>query len=317
MRTYPKWVRKIKLIALYGGGGCIGLFVILFIVIVATGDNDKTSSVSAPESPAASAPESPAASESEHADANRDLFEALKNGTASEVKTALAAGADPNARDENTGYYAPLHLAAGGLGLEGQFYDPNPAVVKVLIEAGADPNAREKDLEDKTPLHYAALYSDNPSVIQALLDAGADPNARNKYGETPLHYVVYKESFAEDPNTSVIKALIEGGADPGARDDNGKVPFDHDAKGTLDTLLKGTIAGVVIEDTYTPYERKSLVEQSVKMVQEKGWRCDSIASFYRKDDAAGRPVLTLNCNDHRYTYEFKKDAAGFWQVFVD
>ena len=36
-----------------------------------------------------------------YADATDDLFETAKNGTASEVKVALAAGADPGARTEN------------------------------------------------------------------------------------------------------------------------------------------------------------------------------------------------------------------------
>ena len=57
MRTYPKWVRKIKLVALYGVGGCFGLFVILFIVALVMSDSDKAGSAS--ESPAASAPDDP------------------------------------------------------------------------------------------------------------------------------------------------------------------------------------------------------------------------------------------------------------------
>ena len=136
MRAYPKWVRKIKLVALYGGGGCFGLFVILVIVALVTSDNDKTGSASVSESPAASV------SESEHAGAPVNLFEAAESGTASEVKTALAAGADPNNARRDDGD-TPLHLAA--------IWNDNPSVIKALLEAGADPGARSNEYYDRTP----------------------------------------------------------------------------------------------------------------------------------------------------------------------
>ena len=46
-----------------------------------------------------------------HADATDDLFEAAESGTASEVKAALASGADPTARVGKYGA-TPLHVAA-------------------------------------------------------------------------------------------------------------------------------------------------------------------------------------------------------------
>ena len=80
-----------------------------------------------------------------HADpgVNRDLFEAARRGNASEVKAALAAGADPGAPDE---YGAtPLRWAAA--------FNPNPFVITALIEGGADPSARDDD--GKVPFDYA------------------------------------------------------------------------------------------------------------------------------------------------------------------
>ena len=59
MRAYSKWLRRIKLVALYGGGGCVGLFVILFIVALVMSNKDKTAS----ESPAASVSDSGSAPE--------------------------------------------------------------------------------------------------------------------------------------------------------------------------------------------------------------------------------------------------------------
>ena len=158
-----------------------------------------------------------------HADATDDLFKAAWHGTASEVKAALAAGADPGARENSLGD-TPLHRAARD--------NVNPAVIKALIEAGADTDAHNR--RGFTPLHKAARNS-NPSVITALIEGGADPGARGGIGGlTPLH-----AAAALTVNPSVILALIEGGADPGAPDDAGKVPFDYAKK---NEALKGTDA---------------------------------------------------------------------------
>ena len=78
-----------------------------------------------------------------HADATGDLFEAAESGTASEVKAALAAGADPGAR--NAYGATPLHLTA--------HFDSNPSVIEALLKAGADPGARDE--AGKTSFNYA------------------------------------------------------------------------------------------------------------------------------------------------------------------
>ena len=150
-----------------------------------------------------------------HADATRNLFEAALGGTASEVKAALSAGADPGARGEAGS--TPLHWAAHS--------NSNPSVIAALIEAGADPGARTEG--SATPLHTAATHNSNPSMIAALIESGADADARTEYGVTPLH-----RAAAFNDNPSVIAALIESGADPGARTEYGAL-FLQD----LDTSL--------------------------------------------------------------------------------
>ena len=192
-----------------------------------------------------------------HADATDDLFKAAWYGTASEVKAALAAGADPGAHEDSLGD-TPLHRAArdnsnpsvikalieGGADLGARnrrgftplhraARNANPSVITALIEAGADPGARG-GIGGVMPLHGAAALSINPSVIKALIEGGADPGARAKDGFTPLHFAAIKSAIP-----SVILALIEAGADPAARDDAGKTPFDY-AKNNED--LKGTDA---------------------------------------------------------------------------
>ena len=79
-----------------------------------------------------------------HADATDDLFKAAESGTASEVKAALSAGADPGAR-RGFADGTPLHAAATT--------GSNPSVITALIEAGADPAAR--DDMGFTPFDYA------------------------------------------------------------------------------------------------------------------------------------------------------------------
>ena len=77
-----------------------------------------------------------------HADATDALFEAARYGTASEVKAALSAGADPGARTE--GGRTPLHKAA---------HKSNPSMIAALIEGGVDPGARDE--YGDTPFDYA------------------------------------------------------------------------------------------------------------------------------------------------------------------
>ncbi|MDA8019750.1 MAG: ankyrin repeat domain-containing protein [Thermoanaerobaculia bacterium] len=123
----------------------------------------------------------------------------------------LAAGADPNARDDLG--YSCLHLAArsgSGTALRrlvaaGAEVDrPSPEgtalllvacegeteLVRFLTQVGADPSYVPKH-ERTSSLHNAATLGDSGSV-NALLDAGADATFRDEEGKTAYH--VAKES---------------------------------------------------------------------------------------------------------------------------
>ena len=140
---------------------------------------------------------------------NADDF--FQNATAADVSRCVAAGIDPNARDEDD--RTPLHIAVAA-----SWKNENPAVLAALLGVGADPNARDES--GMTPLHSAA-YNDISAVLAAaLLEGGADPNARDRYDGTPLHNAVWNETSA------VLSVLLGAGADPTLRDVGGDTPLD-------------------------------------------------------------------------------------------
>ena len=119
---------------------------------------------------------------------NHTLHSAAASGDLRAVKKLLAAGADPNARDE------------------------------VPFPAGDVPIAADH-LPGTTPLQEAVRWGGGLDVVEALITAGADPNARNEGGLALLHSAMFRNSPA------VVEALIAAGADPSARDEDNFARF--------------------------------------------------------------------------------------------
>jgi uncharacterized protein len=123
---------------------------------------------------------------------------AAQAGDSAQVRSLIAAGANPN--ELNEAGEGALHLAA----LNGHL-----DVVNILLEAGADANLR--DANEWTPIFKAAynheLDRGFAPVVKALIDHGGDVNARIFYGITPLMLA------AGGGEAAVCEALLDAGAD--------------------------------------------------------------------------------------------------------
>ena len=149
--------------------------------------------------------------------ANKRLWDATLSGTAADVRKAIKAGANVNARD--CGGITPLMQAA--------WKNTDTDVLKVLLEAGADVNARTKD--GWTALMWAARGNANPDVLKVLIEAGADINAKNNNGDTALMC-----ASRENTNIDVLKMLLYAGTNMNAKDND---TFDDKDSGTFDDKI--------------------------------------------------------------------------------
>ena len=102
-----------------------------------------------------------------------DLSGAVFIGDLAAVKQALTAGADPNAKDPQSGS-TMLSIAA----LMG-----HTEVVTLLLEHGAEVNAKSRD--GGTALHSAAFLG-RAETVKLLLEKGADTTLRNNMGSTAI-----------------------------------------------------------------------------------------------------------------------------------
>jgi hypothetical protein len=134
----------------------------------------------------------PTAAEQKRLDAA--LAKAVEEGTADEVSTLLAKGANPNGKtDGGQSYIVRLVIKA------------DKEKIAALLNAGADPNGGDPSF---SPLVAAAL-ADRVEIVDLLLDKGAKVNAiRPDSGGTVLH------AAAAVGHGDVVKRLLEHGADP-------------------------------------------------------------------------------------------------------
>ena len=123
------------------------------------------------------------------------LMYAALYGNADSMKRLLAAGADPNAKNDS-----------GATALMWAVYDLEKT--RLLVDHGADVNARSDNA--RTPLMIAATRYGSRPVLQLLLDHGANPSAQASglFGMmTPLSEAAYAS------DVDAMRTLISHGAD--------------------------------------------------------------------------------------------------------
>ncbi|ATD66557.1 hypothetical protein CNR27_03050 [Luteimonas chenhongjianii] len=142
--------------------------------------------------------------------AQAQFVAALRSGNTSLARELLAAGANPNATDED-----------GTPALNWLIRQGDRDAVRMLLELGADPT--RGDAKGRTALHEAAMSSD-PEWIDLLLAHGVAvdvPNTRN--GQTPL----FDALRAREPDN--IDRLLAAGARVDVRDRSGTTPLHQAA----------------------------------------------------------------------------------------
>ena len=158
------------------------------------------------------------------------LPRAVQAGDIDGVKAALAAGADPNARD-GQGWTALMYAANRGY----------PLIAAPLLAAGAEPDIRAPD--GATALFIAALHG-HAEVVSLLLDAGADGSIKGPKGRTAME-------MAELGGYREVAALLEANAaERAARE---KAEAERKAREEAERLDREAFARAKSSDTVQAY----------------------------------------------------------------
>jgi cytohesin len=119
------------------------------------------------------------------------------------ARALLAAGADPNRRDQQGLNVLSVIVSHG-----------RRDIATLLLAAGADPNAR--DSQGRTPLWWAVS---DAALTELLIASGAEVNVADRHGYTPLG------EAAANGSVDVIRALVRAGANVDAQNRHGETPM--------------------------------------------------------------------------------------------
>ncbi len=193
-------------------------------------------------------------------------------GEVAAVELVLAAGMDPNVKD-NQGI-TPLIAAAGAGQRE---------VVQLLLDGGADLNAqspervitkgkkrpRKKIKYGGTPLMHA-VRGGHADVVRLLLEKGADFNATDdKHGLTALHWAVVHNQEA------AMRVLLDKGASPGLKDRRGSTALALAAH-----YAKPEIVDVLLDRT--PPEEQDAAKKSLLLTAGAAGRTENVKLLLEK-----------------------------------
>lgn len=152
-----------------------------------------------------------------HAATVKNFLDLCRNGTLTEVRTAIRKGTDLEMRRFNG--FTPLMES---------IFNKNPEVLLELIKSGANVDAR--DNAGATTLINLAYFGKDPfdaSIqMKALVDAGADVNIQTLEGQTVLMVLVMPSLRYPDP-VDIIDFLLDAGADLSLEDGKGRTAWDY------------------------------------------------------------------------------------------
>jgi ankyrin repeat protein len=177
----------------------------------------------------------------------------------SAVDGFIAAGIDPNVKDEETGGVALIWAAT---------HDESD-IVKVLLRGGANVNA--KDMGGYTAL-LRALEKKNDAIAELLLaQPNLDVNAQGFSGMTALTWYVW------GGKEQTVKSLLERGANPNLADADGDTPLHGAAqRGNVKLLQMLLAAGAnpnaknKVGGTALMWAAVSGQEEAARVLIEKG-----------------------------------------------
>lgn len=130
------------------------------------------------------------------------FLKTLERGDVNTVKLFLAAGMNPNAKDE-MGRTALMLAALNG----------HNHISHLLLDKGADVNARD---DDGSTAIINAASNDHRGTLEGLLESGANVNAANKDGQTALLRA------AKEGHTEIVRILLNKGAKVNVKDKDGR-----------------------------------------------------------------------------------------------
>ena len=108
---------------------------------------------------------------------NNNIFDAIKNGNISDVKS-ITKNNRLSLKERDINLNSPLHIA-----LENQ----NPEIINYLLDQGADVN--HENAWSESPL-YSSIRMNNIKIIKIIIKNGGNVNVKNNHGESPLHIAV-------------------------------------------------------------------------------------------------------------------------------
>jgi hypothetical protein len=165
------------------------------------------------------------------------LSSALLSGSSVEdVRSALAAGADPN--EPVYGSLPLIFVMSRAKDRMGDYTKKNRGldVLAALIDGGADVDRKTEGGLRETVLHKACFFV-QPDFVKLLLARGADPNVQNNQGQNSLHVAAIEGS---EP---VLKLLLEGpiAPDRGAKTVTLETPADAAKNDAIRKYIEGFV----------------------------------------------------------------------------